>query len=304
MVGGGLEAGADEFGRHLLHPLARQGVDDAGLLAAVLDKGEELHRRLELVDDGVADIGAIEAGDEDGGVLQAEAGEDVGAGLRVGGGGQGNEGDRREVAAQAAELDVFRPEIVAPLRNAVRFVNGKEGDGDLGEAGEEILAHQPFRGDIEEVKFAGMELRQRLAGFRRLQGGVVNSGAHAVGLQGIDLILHQRDQRGDDDADAGAVQGRDLKTEGFAAAGRHEDKSVLAGDQALHDLFLIGTKGAVAKDALQGFTGSWRQGWISRRGLKLMECPRQGEDGNSAGGCQRKRTWPLLFVSYSAELPD
>ena len=266
VVGGSLEPGADEFGGDLLHPLTGEGVDDAGLLAAILDKGEELHRRFDFVDDRVTNIRPIEAGDEDGGVLQAEAGKDIGAGLRVGGGGQGNEGDAGEVAAQTTELDIFRAEIVPPLRNAVRFVDGEEGNGDLGEAGKELFAHQPFRGDIKEVKLAAMELCQGLARFGGFEGRVVNGGADAVGLQGIDLILHQRDQRRDDDADAGPVQRRDLEAEGFAAAGRHEDKSILAGDQAVDDFFLIGAKGAVAEDALQGFTGSWQQGWISRRG--------------------------------------
>ena len=51
------------------------------------DELRELRARLALVDDGVADVGAVEAGDEDRGVGEAEPRAHVLARLVVGGGG-------------------------------------------------------------------------------------------------------------------------------------------------------------------------------------------------------------------------
>ncbi len=79
-----------------------------------------------LLDDGVADVRPVEAGDETGGAVQAEALADVPARLRIGGGGQGEERHRRKELAQAAELEILGAKIVPPLRDAVRLVDGEQ----------------------------------------------------------------------------------------------------------------------------------------------------------------------------------
>ena len=53
--------------------LARQAIDDAGLAAVVGEEVEQLPARIVAFDDGVADVGPVEAGDEDARLLQAEA---------------------------------------------------------------------------------------------------------------------------------------------------------------------------------------------------------------------------------------
>jgi len=59
--------------------------------------------------------------------IQPEAGDDFLPRQLVGRGGQGDARHRRVALVQCRELDVFRAEVVAPLRDAMRFVNGKQG---------------------------------------------------------------------------------------------------------------------------------------------------------------------------------
>lgn len=91
MVGGSGEVRA-QGGSYLFGGLAGLGVDDS---RAGGGGGEEFaHKRGPLGAGGFYDldveVGAAEAGDEDGGVLQREGAEDI---LLYGGGGRGSEGD-------------------------------------------------------------------------------------------------------------------------------------------------------------------------------------------------------------------
>ena len=60
---------------------------------------------------------------------------------------------------------------------------------------------------------------------------------------GIHLVFHQGDQRGDDDGRAGHQQSRQLVRQGFSSSGRHDDKSVVTGHQALDNLLLLTFEG-------------------------------------------------------------
>ena len=63
-----------------------------------------------------------------GALAEAEPLAHVLARLRVGGGGAGDERHAGEQPAQLPELHVLGPEVVAPLADAVRLVDGEEGD--------------------------------------------------------------------------------------------------------------------------------------------------------------------------------
>jgi len=198
-----------------------------------------------------------------GGLGEPQPFDDVGPGLGIGGGGEGDQRHLGEEAPQAAELHVFGPEIMPPLGDAVGFVNGKEGDLHLLQPLQEGIAHQTFRRHIEQLQLAVVQPRQHLACLAFGKGGVVAGRGNAVGYEGVHLVLHQRDQRGDDDADAGTVQGRDLVAERLAAAGRHQDKGVLPADQPVDDLLLQGAEGVVTEDGLQGLAGRGHRGRVT-----------------------------------------
>ena len=152
---------------------------------------------------------------------------------------------------QHRELEILGPEVVAPLRNAVRFVDGEEGDAHAIEQRKGALAHQSFRCDVEQVQrsCAGVVLDRPdlIEGERRVQ----IPGAHSGLQQRIDLVLHQRDEGRDDHRDAVAEQGRDLIAQRLAAAGRHDHQAIAAARDVIDDRFLLASKRAVSEDAIE-----------------------------------------------------
>ena len=61
-------------------------------------------------------------------------------------------------------------------------------------------------------------------------------------MQRVDLVFHQRDQRGHHDADARTQQRRDLITHRLAAAGRHQHNGVAPCNNVLDDRELLATE--------------------------------------------------------------
>ncbi len=195
VIGGRADALSRQVVRDLFHPLARQGVHDAGLVSPVGKKTHQLVERPVLLEHRVADVGPVESGDVPMGVAQTQHADDVLAGLDIGGGGEGHQRHIGEALAQHAERGVFRAEVVAPLGDAVGLVDGEEGDVDGLEPIEEAAADQPLGADVEQIQLVGVQARQHPAGLVRAEARVVEGGGHAVGDQGVDLVLHQRDQR-------------------------------------------------------------------------------------------------------------
>jgi hypothetical protein len=128
VVGQGLEAVLDQEGGGLLHPAPRQAVDDARLPGVLgLQEAQELLVRLPLGRHVVADVRPVEAGDEDAARFQAQLLADLAARALVGGRGAGQARHRRVAVGQDVELQVLRPEIVSPARDAVGLVDRQQG---------------------------------------------------------------------------------------------------------------------------------------------------------------------------------
>jgi hypothetical protein len=134
VVGQGVEAFLREPGRGLLGFVARQAVDDAGVIGVFLfEELEQLAFRVVPRRDAVADVRAVEAGDKLFRIVQVQAADDLGAGAGVGGGGKGDARHVRELLVQQAEFEVIGAEVVAPLADAVGFVDGEQRNGAVGE---------------------------------------------------------------------------------------------------------------------------------------------------------------------------
>src|SRR5579862_2622456 len=101
------------------------------------------------LDHRVADVGPVEARNEDLRVAKLESEKDVLARLTVGGRGEGDEGHAGELRRKRAQLHVFRAEVVAPLRDAMSFVDREAGNGDLAQPSLEIGGHQAFGRNVK-----------------------------------------------------------------------------------------------------------------------------------------------------------
>ena len=105
-----------------------RGVDDgrAGGLAQRLGQRGELVVVAPGLDDGVAQVGAVEPGDELGVVAEVELVGDVAADDVGRRGGEGDAGGRADLSTGQADPGVVGAEVVAPLADAVRLVDRQE----------------------------------------------------------------------------------------------------------------------------------------------------------------------------------
>ena len=122
------------------------------MLAA--DEGEQLRARIVLVDDRVADVGPVEARHEHARVGERQPVDDLGAREGIGGGGERDARHRGIALVQQRQAEVLGPEIVAPLRNAVRLVDREQGDARAIEELEAAGREEPLGRDVEKIELA------------------------------------------------------------------------------------------------------------------------------------------------------
>src|SRR5262249_22720969 len=129
VVGQRLAARGGQPGGGLLDRPTGETIDDAGVLGVPFaEKPAQLFERLLLVDNAVIEVWTIIAGSEDGRSVEPELREDVLPRRRVGGRGQRDQRHPGKALAQHPQLLVIRAEIVPPLRDAMRLVDGEQGD--------------------------------------------------------------------------------------------------------------------------------------------------------------------------------
>ncbi len=260
VVGQGIDAGIHQCLRHVLHPFARLAVDDSGVaLVLALDEAQQLLHGLALLDDGVADVGAVKAADKGAGVLQLQAFQDVVAGQRVGRGGQRHARHARKALVQHRQRPVFGTEVVAPLADAVRLVNRKQAQlvalKQRIQQRQEARIRHPLGSRVQQRDVAAQQALLDLVSLLTAERGVQKGGVHPSLVQRAHLVVHQRDQRRDDDGHAhpGPLAGyrRDLVAQRLAAARGHQYQCVATVGHVLDDGLLRPAKLRVTKHLFQ-----------------------------------------------------
>ncbi len=208
-------------------------------------------RRAALGRHAVADVGAVEAAEEGARIVQAEPGRDLAPGRRIGGRGQRDPGHRGPALAAGRRARDTPGGSRGPTarRSAPRRSRTARAAAGRARRGSRRRAAARAR------RRAGRPRRPRSArgpgSAPRAEAGVQELGADAELAQRRHLVLHQGDQRTDDDRGAVAQQGRDLVAQRLAAAGGHHDERVAAVHDAAHDLLLLAPEGAEAEDVAQ-----------------------------------------------------
>lgn len=231
----------------LFHFLARQAIHDASVIGVLgFEEGLQLFARVVLECDAVTDVGAVKAGDELGRIFQRQPLDDLAARRRIRRGGEGDARHAVETFVQHRQRAVFGTEVVSPLRDTMRFVDGEQGDIivllQTLQLVQKSFRHQPFGRDIQQLQFAAHELPRYLPRLFRLQAGIQERGRHTELFERIHLVLHQCDQGRHDDADARTQQGRNLVAQRLAAAGWHQHQRIAAAYDMLDDSLLCTTK--------------------------------------------------------------
>jgi len=182
---------------------------------------------------------------------RGKAVRDLGARERVGGGGERDARNVREALVQHGQLQVLRAKIVAPLRYAVRLVDREQRDARTIEQLEAAGREQSFGRHVEQVEFAGDERTFDRGGFARAERRIQECRPHAELAQRFHLVVHQRDQRRDDDAGAVAHERRNLVAQRLAGAGGHQHQRIAAGDDVIDDGRLVAAERVVAEHVAQ-----------------------------------------------------
>ena len=153
-----------------------------------------------------------------------------------------------ELGDDSAEREIGGTEVVAPLADAVRLVDDEERHAYRLKQPQKSVVFEFFGRRIDDANVArGNALAGAcflIFGERRVERDDVGDSALA---QHVELILHQRDQRADDDRGAFEQERRQLIGEALARSGRENGKRILASEDARNDLFLAGVKAGEAK---------------------------------------------------------
>ena len=150
-----------------------------------------------------------------------------------------------------AERAVVGAEVVAPGGDAVGLVDGDEGGLALGEhLGEAGDAHA-LGGDEEELEGAVEVVAAGLAGLFAVEPGVDAGDLEAGGGELGGLVVHQGDERADDQGGAAAGDGGKLVAEALAGAGGHDEQDVAAVGGGAADGLLVGAEGGEAEGLLE-----------------------------------------------------
>ncbi len=265
VVGGDLDAerGA-EVRRDVLALRAGAGVDDRGTRGGVGECPGQARRDVggcAARNHGERQVRPVEAGRDADRLAQAQAPLDVGGDLRRRRGRRGDDRLCAEPARGVRQAEVVGPEVVPPLRDAVRLVDDEEADRHLAQRLEEAGRGEALRRDVEQPQLARPRAVQHPAvGVRVLLGVDERDRAADAALERLDLVLHQRDERRDDDRQVAAQQRRKLVAERLPGAGRHHDQDVAPREGAGHRLRLTGAEVVEAEDLAQRAAGFLHRG--------------------------------------------
>ncbi len=122
----------------------------------------------------------------------------------------------------------------------MRLVDCEERHLDPGERLPEALVAEALGSDVEEAEAAVADGAHQVSDLVGGEGRVEAGGGHAAPGELVDLVLHEGDERRDHQGEAGEEQGRDLVTEGLAAAGGEDRRGGPAGQEVADHLRLAG----------------------------------------------------------------
>ena len=214
VVGERLDAVDFQQGSHLLHLLPAQAVDDAGPSRILLDIPDDVLLGFDLVAHLVKQVGPVERRLEHPRIRNGEVFHDIALHLRGGRGGEGDDGRVTDLVDEVADPPVFRTEIVSPFRDTVGLIYRIERNLDFLEQLDVLLLGEGLGRHVQQFGGAGQQVGLDFGHLGAAQRGIQEMcDALVAGYEtadGIHLVLHQGDERGDDDGRPFHDQGRQL----------------------------------------------------------------------------------------------
>ena len=212
---------------------------------------EDLLERRDAGDDPVREVRPVEARDMDPRLLHAQERDDVVADPGGRGGRQGDERHVRELPPQDGQLAILRPEIMAPLGDAVRFVDGDQTDVPGFQGPQHVVGHEAFRRQVEDLVPAAAQVPPSPSVLVGRQRRIEERRRHADLFEAVDLVLHQGDQGRNDDREPVVGDRRKLIAQRLAAARGKERQDIMPREKALDDFPLVRAKRLETEMTLQ-----------------------------------------------------
>ena len=120
----------------------------------------------------------------------------------------------------------------------MRLVDREERDPRLAQLRQEALVVEALRRDVEQLQLTAAQTVGDCAHLDGVEARVEPRRVDALPREEVDLVLHQRDQRRDDDRHAVEQQRRELVAEALARPGREDGERRAAGEERVDDLLL------------------------------------------------------------------
>ena len=115
--------------------------------------------------------------------------------------------------------------------------------------GDEVLIRQPLGRGVNEPRLLGLDFPYQPGFLALAQAAVQRCRPHPALVRLVGLVLHERDERRNDERGATQTERRYLIAEGFPGAARHDGERVPSREDVLDDLVLAGTPNAHAEGA-------------------------------------------------------
>ena len=242
MVRQSLDAVRNEQFGQLLDFFAAQTVDDAALAGALLDETYDIPLGVELGPYLVKEVRTVERRLEYSGIRHSQILLYIHLYLGRGRSRECNKRRLPDIVYDGAYAAVLGTEIVPPFRYAVGLVYGIERYLDLAQERHIVLLRKGFGGEIQQLGLSGQHIAAHLVYGRLVERRIEKMRYTRLGgecAHGIHLILHQRDQRRDNDGDPVHEQRGQLVTQRFTAARRHQYECIASCQKIPYNRFLI-----------------------------------------------------------------
>ena len=193
-----------------------------------------------------AQVRTVEGRDEHFGVGQAQLLLDVLPRQPVGRRGQSHNRHTGKSLPQQPQLRVFRTEVMPPLGNAVRLVDGEQRNPHVPyQIGN--LQHQPLRRNVQQFHVPPQTSRTDPHVLGLVVHAVQRGRRYAVGLQPFHLVLHQGNQGRHHHRRPLTHQGRHLIAQTLPASRGHQHHHIASGQDTPDDFLLQRTERSVTK---------------------------------------------------------
>ena len=137
---------------------------------------------------------------------------------------------------------------MAPLRDAMRLIDGDQRRLSLGQHLAEARNSQPLRRNEEELQRPREVIHAGLPRLSPVEAGVNSRYAQSQRRELGRLVFHQSDQRRDDQRRSSQCNRGQLVAERLAKAGRHDQNQVAPVDRCPADCLLICPEARKAED--------------------------------------------------------